>query len=686
MKHTGDTTGILRGDVRLLRGETLLLFDPGSDAYYKISERFANIISFFSEDISYEAMQEKLRINGIETTLEELHEISSFLRANTLLIPRYGETALRREQLEIQKKKTLFSRIFASYLFLKFPPVHPEKFFKKISPAASLLASPVSLLLWSIPALAGYVLALRDSGKIIEQFSNTLSWAGLVKYFFAIVVIKLLHEFAHSIAAMRFNCRVRGIGVGLVFFIPRLYTDTTDSWKLPRKQRLLIDGAGIIAELIIGGIAALFWNILPPGSGKSTMFYIFAVSTLSTLLVNGNIFIRYDGYYILSDILGIENLMRRSMECLRQTWRYCFLRLGSPSSEKCRGLLICYGISALIYRIFLYTSICLMIYYNFAKASAAVMLVLEIYTLLLQPMIREIRTVWQLSRKSGNKTVLFMLFLIIMIICGVLFIPLSWSMTLPGETVPAQKTSVTVKESGYLSKAVLSEEKDVTPGTVIAELTSPQLEYSIEKIRRTMAYDKELFIQQELDEKEFSQREVTAQKRNSDKLALQELLRRKDNLTIKSFQDGSFIPRLPAFSSGAFLKRNTVIGEIVSPENTIYAYADDDQIGKIYSGQKGTATFSDRLPGLPCIVTRIDPVAVKFKPSPVLQPFGGPIAVYQKGESEFLPIQTLYRIELKMTDDFQTNSGRLVKVKLSSGGQLYTYVKKLVLSFFRKEF
>ena len=114
MKHTGDTTGILRGDVRLLRGETLLLFDPGSDAYYKISERFANIISFFSEDISYEAMQEKLRINGIETTLEELHEISSFLRANTLLIPRYGETALRREQLEIQKKKTLFSRIFAS--------------------------------------------------------------------------------------------------------------------------------------------------------------------------------------------------------------------------------------------------------------------------------------------------------------------------------------------------------------------------------------------------------------------------------------------------------------------------------------------------------------------------------------------------------------------------------------------
>ena len=201
-----------------------------------------------------------------------------------------------------------------------------------------------------------------------------------------------------------------------------------------------------------------------------------------------------------------------------------------------------------------------------------------------------------------------------------------------------------------------------------------------------MKYDQELFILQELDEKEFSQKEITAQKINSDKLALQELLRRKANLTLKSSQKGRFIPRLPAFSPGAFLKRNAVIGEIVSAENIIYAYADDDQIGKIYSGQQGTAAFSDRLTEIPCTVTRIDPVAAKFKPSPVLQPFGGPTAVYQKSENEFMPTQTLYRIELKMTDDFQVNSGRLVKVKLSSGGQLYTYVKKLVLSFFRKEF
>ncbi|MBR2906323.1 MAG: hypothetical protein IKC08_10535, partial [Lentisphaeria bacterium] len=260
MEQVKQTTGVLRGDIRLLHGESLLLFDPASDTYYKISEHTANIIAYFTEDMSFEAMLEKLHYNGMETTPEELHKICEFLRVNNLLVPRYGEIPLRRKMAEAVKKKTLFLRISSAYLFYRFPPWRPEKFFKAASPFLSILASPWLLALWIIPAVAGYILALRDSGRVLEQFADTLSWAGLVKYVSAIIIVKIIHEFAHSLAAARFNCRIRGIGLGLIFFVPRLYTDTTDSWKLPQKKRLLIDGAGILAELIIGGIAALFWN------------------------------------------------------------------------------------------------------------------------------------------------------------------------------------------------------------------------------------------------------------------------------------------------------------------------------------------------------------------------------------------------------------------------------------------
>ena len=680
------TTGVLRGDIRLLRGDSLLLFDPAADAYYKISERAANIISYFSEDLTYQAMLEKLHCNGIDITAEELHDICMFLAGNGLLIPRYGEVAARRERLAQQKKKTWLLRISSSYLFLKFPPWRPERFFAEIAPLVSFLTAPWLLLVWVLPAILGYVLALRDFNRVLEQFANTFSWAGLVKYVLAIVIVKLIHEAAHSLAAIKFNCRVRGIGLGLVFFVPRLYTDTTDSWQLPRKQRLLIDGAGIIAELVIGGIAALLWNFLAPGMLQSTMFYIFAISTLSTLLVNGNIFIRYDGYYIISDLLGIENLMKRSAECVKQSWRWYFLHLGEPSGEKRKFLLICYGISAFVYRIFLYTSICLLIYFSFTRTLAIILLLLEFYALLFYPAAVEIKTLWRLSRKSAGVAAWFIMVLVAAVIGCILFLPLSWGVTLPGETASARKQYVIAEESGYLLNPLPACEKELKQGAVIATLTSPQLDVAIEKIRRTLEYDRELFAQQEVDAEEFSNNEITAQKIKSDRLALEELLRRKDNLTIKAVRSGCFVPLLPDLSAGALLKRNTVIGEIVSDKKAVYAYASDDQVGKISAGQQGSVILADKLSSIPCRVVRIEPVAAKFNSSVLLQPFGGPIAVYKQRENEFIPVQTLYRIELEIPDDAVCGNGRLVKVDLVYSEQLYTYISKTVLSFFRKEF
>lgn len=678
-------TGILRGDIKLLRGENLLLFDPAADTYYKISERMAGIISYFSEDLSLDEMSEKLAQNGIFTASEELDHICSFLRSNGLLIPRCGEIEKRRVQLEEMKKKTFLLRLSSAYFFFKLPPLRPEKFFNAIAPYLSFLTSRWMIFLWLIPAVAGYLLAIRNFDGIMDQFLNTLSWIGLAKYILAIIAVKIIHEAAHSLAAMHFNCRIRGIGIGFIFFVPRLYTDTTDSWRLPGRQRLLIDGAGIIAELMIGGIAALLWNLFPAGAGKATMFYIFAVSTISSLLINGNVFIRYDGYYILSDLLGIENLMGRSSECLKRTWRWYLLRLGAPSEEKRKLLLICYGIAAFIYRIFLYTSICLLIYYKFIKVLAVIMLVLEIYTLLIYPLAAELKTIWSLSRKSAGRAVWLMLFFTVSLIIAILFVPLSWGITLPGETAPARRSPVTVDESGYLLTPLSAQTINVKPGSVIAELSAPRLQFSREKLLRTAEYDQTLFALQELDEKEFARNSITAQKIKSDQLALKEILRKEGLLSIKANTAGCFVPSLNELSPGAYLKKNMQIGEIVSHRNTVYAYAGDDQVGKIYPGQNGTVIFSDILRNIPCRVKSIDPIAARLKHSPVLQVYGGPVISYQNEQNEFSAMQTLYRIELEISD---TNilSGRLVKVNLSHSERLYTHIRKMLLSFLRKEF
>ena len=108
MEAVKETTGVLRADIELLRGEELLLFDPGSDAYFKVSQRTIQIISYLTEDIPLDAFLEKLSNNGISVTLDELRKILIFLKQNNLLIPRQGEMLLQQKKLQHFKEKNCF--------------------------------------------------------------------------------------------------------------------------------------------------------------------------------------------------------------------------------------------------------------------------------------------------------------------------------------------------------------------------------------------------------------------------------------------------------------------------------------------------------------------------------------------------------------------------------------------------
>ena len=680
-------TGVLRTDVELIRGETPLLFDRQSDAYYKVAPELLDILAFLTESVPVSQFLDKLNKNGIPTTREELLRLLAFLQQNNLLAPEYGHIGVKRERQAEMKEKTAFLRFSAAYLFFKLPPWRPEKFFEAIGPYVSWLASwPIILLL--IPAMIGYLLAVRDFGAVRTMFLDSLSWAGLAKYFVAILFLKFVHESAHAIAAIHFRCRVRGIGLGFMVFYPRLYTDTTDSWRLPRRKRLLIDAAGIIIELLFGGIAALLWVYLSPGAWKSTMFYIFAVSTISTLFVNGNPFIRYDGYYILCDLVNIENLMSRSGEYLKQFWRWHFLRLGSRPRNKHGAFLLCFGVCSFIYRIFLYTSIILVIYHKFVKAVAVVMLILELYSILIYPCWREIQTVRALSKRSANRARRFLVGMIMMIFAGILFLPLSWNITLPAEVVPAEHRPVTVREGGYLTAKLPRRPFPVEGGSIIFTLASPQLESELKRLQGTLLYDEILHKFQQLDEKRFSESTVTAEKIASDRLALDELQRRREELTVRAGMSGTFVSKLPDLSPGAYMPKGLQAGEIVSKKTILHAYAQDRDIGRLKVGNAASVTVQDSLTVWSARITAINRVAARLKNSPLLQHFGGPVPVYieESRAGHYPSVLALHRIELEFDEASPLDIGRVASVRIHHREQLWNRLKEIVFSIFRREF
>ena len=85
-------------------------------------------------------------------------------------------------------------------------------------------------------------------------------------------------------------------------------------------------------------------------------------------------------------------------------------------------------------------------------------------------------------------------------------------------------------------------------------------------------------------------------------------------------------------------------------------------------------------------VIRVESIAATFKESPLLQPYGGPLAVYPGPDNNLKSSQTLYRVDLEILDENKPISGRVLQVNLESKQQLYKKVLSFIISFFRRNF
>ena len=682
---------MLREDIKIIppgrHGAYTMIFDPVSEAYFKISPIAASIIAKLDRDYELTEFHAKLNRLGIFVSIEELNELVFFLAGNNLIAPEYGKYEHKREQISKLKKVSWLLKLSSYYVFFKLPPLHPRRFLEAISPYVSFLVSKPMLCLYIIPALLGYLLALRNFGEVRDAFWASLSWSGLVKYFFAIILLKVVHESSHALAAMRFKCPVREIGISVIFLYPRFFTNTTDSWKLPRAQRLLIDAGGLIGEIICGGIAALCWCYLTPGAAKSTMFYIFAVSTLSTLLVNGNPLIRFDGYYILCDLLNVENLMQRSTEYIKQMWRWYFFRVVPPPVDE-RPILMClFGIAASIYRILLYMSIILIVYNQFIQVKAVAALML--YSLGLLPIIKEAKSIRSMSKKAGGKVNWTFSLITLGVVIGVLFLPLSWNVNLPGEIKASSSRLVSVSEAGYLKSQWYDVAVKCKKGALLAELESPLSDLQITRVESVLKEDSVLADLQQSDRKTFGDSLLTLKKMDGNRKVRSEMLRRKQLRRIKADVDGLFVPKIFNLSPGYFMANGLVIGEIVSGSSIVYAYATEQEVKMLKKGQKVTVKLPDSFSSIKGKVTEIDPIPAKVKNSPLLQMYGGELAVFpdETNPGEFYSAQALYRVEILPDEEMDAVflHGRTVRAKVHRRDILANEIWSFLVTAFRRE-
>ena len=296
--------------------------DPLTGGYFYFSEieyAAAQLISAGNlVDVVIKNLRRRFPENDFSPTW--LGSFVSRLNAAHLLSPTSPEVVQSLTKLRHRSAVQSVLQILAMPLSVRVPLFNPARLLANMQGLARLLFHPITCL---CVVACSAILAALVIGQVLESdtplFRNLASIQGdrwlllLASY----VVVKSFHEFGHSLACARFRVDCQEVGLIFLFFTPCFYCDTTDSWKLSSKwQRAAIAAAGMYFELMFASLAALVWLSTRDGTLHTIASSVMIVCSVGTLLINANPFLRYDGYYIASDLWGVPNLAEQSRDAL----------------------------------------------------------------------------------------------------------------------------------------------------------------------------------------------------------------------------------------------------------------------------------------------------------------------------------------------------------------------------------
>ena len=384
-----------------------------------------------------------------ETTLTieaaDVAGLVQFLGQYDLLRANDPASVERLSQRAAKAQSSAFQWLFHHYLFFRVPLVRPQRWLAGLLPAVNWLFTAQAA--WAIILLSGTGLFLvaRQWETFAHTFVDQLSWSGALGFAIALGFAKALHELGHALTATRYGVRVAHMGVAMLVMFPMLYTDTSESWKLSNpRQRLAIASAGILTELALAGLATLAWSLAPDGPMRSALFFLATTSWILTLAVNASPFMRFDGYFILTDVLDLPNLHERAGALAKNWLRRTLLGWSEPWPEhmprRGNAALIAFALATWLYRLMVFLGIALLVYVYFFKVLGIVLMVVELVWFIGKPVATEFK-VWFANRKHIKVSRIGLAVLLLGGLIAALVVPWQKGVHPPGATASGVFTS-----------------------------------------------------------------------------------------------------------------------------------------------------------------------------------------------------------------------------------------------------
>ncbi len=463
---------------------------------------------------------------------------------------------------------------FVNPLALRFPLIDPDRFLNKTVSFFRPCYSFTGMTLWALIVGFASVLLLIHFSELADTLKqNILAPRNIILTIAIFPLMKLFHEFAHAYTVKTWGGEVHEMGISFLVLMPVPYVDASAAWSFREKyKRALVGASGMIAELFLASIAFIIWTMVQPGLLKDAALSAFLIGSVSTLLFNANPLLRFDGYYILQDLIEIPNLYSRAGKF--NTYLYKKFLLGqtdvvSPASEHSEQSWLCgYGILAWLYRIFITLTIAsflagkyFIIGFALAVWSLFLMMVFPIYRglkyLLFDPSLTGMR-----SQAVGKTAAL-----VGCIMLTVSIIPFSLFTSAEGVVWVPDQAQIFAGTNGFIQQIETESGSTVAVEDVVMVLENPDLEK-----RKRVLEGKIKELTERFKSEKFTDRiaaDQTSEELVTVEADLAELLLEQQDQALRSTVDGTLVMSKEQATVGRYVKKGEPVAYVINPEELI---------------------------------------------------------------------------------------------------------------------
>ena len=488
---------VRRSDLQIstmsFRDEThVVVKDPLALQYFRLPILQYRVLESLDGRNSLQEIQNRVQLLGDSaavTTSEILGLILDLASKRLIWSERPGTSDSLLDQADASDRSQFWSLI-RNPLFIRLPGIHPGQVLHSLAKKLGwIYSSPVAGAVITFCGGTWLFLLLHAETFLDElpTMSSLLAGHGIMTLWIIVGSLKIFHELSHGLACERFGAECQSIGLAFLFFSPCMYCDVTDAWMLPRKShRIAVSLAGIYVELFISSLGLWLWWFSAPGLFHQICLQVFLAGSASTLLLNANPLLRFDGYFVLADLLEIPNLYQRSRQIIRrlaaryllglQTFNDHVTALNEPAS-----IIAAYGLASMAYQVPMLIGLGFFLYSLLKPFGLSSLFWIYLSGMAVVSGWRFL--VWRnqvgLQQKSAVRSWVHSAFTIgfsLVFLTGIWFFPFRSSVTASVIIEPRSAQPVYVETAGTVQNVFVREGDVVSAGTILIEMENLDLD------------------------------------------------------------------------------------------------------------------------------------------------------------------------------------------------------------------